>query len=249
MRAEPGGFATTAGHPESRPQDNMLATAWKAAARVPRRTNHPGIMTPSFIYFDLGNVLFTFDRERAFGRMAAVSGSDAATVRAVVMAGGLQEALERGAIDWLEFHATFSQRTGTTSEPTALAVAASDMFALNVGMLPVLAALDRMGMPLGILSNTCDPHWRHLLSGGFAVLPGTFRHLVLSPEEGCLKPEAGIYARAAARAGVVPGSIFFCDDVAEHVAAARAAGWDAEVFTGAARLAGQLAKRGLNLGL
>ena len=39
------------------------------------------------------------------------------------------------------------------------------------------------------------------------------------------------------------------DDVAEHVAAARAAGWDAEVFTGAARLAGQLAKRGLNLGL
>ena len=43
---------------------------------------------------------------------------------------------------------------------------------------------------------------------------------------------------------VTPGDAFAAD-----MAAARAAGWDAEVFTGAARLAGQLAKRGLNLGL
>jgi len=227
----------------------MLATAWKAAARVPRRTNHPSSMTPSFIYFDLGNVLFTFDRERAFRQMAAVSGSDAATVGDVVMAGVLQAELERGAIDWQEFHAAFSRRTGTACDATALATAASDMFALNVGMLPLIAALDRMGMPLGILSNTCDVHWRHLLSGGFAILPGMFRQFVLSHEEGSLKPEAGIYARAAARAGVDPGRIFFCDDIVDHVAAARAAGWDAEVFTDAARLAGQLARRGLNVGL
>lgn len=227
----------------------MLATSMIAAAGMPRRANRPGSMRPSFIYFDLGNVLFTFDRDRAFGRMAAVSGSDAATVRDVVMAGGLQEALERGAVDWPAFHGTFSRRTGTASDPAALAAAASDMFALNVGMLPVIAALDRLGIPTGILSNTCDVHWRHLASGGFAVLPGTFRHLVLSHQEGCLKPEAEIYARAAARAGVAPDRIFFCDDIAEHVAAARAAGWDAEVFTGAVPLAGQLARRGLNLGL
>ena len=227
----------------------MLISAWKAAARVPRRANHPGTMSPSFIYFDLGNVLFTFDRERAFGQMAAVSGTDPATVRDVVMAGGLQAALERGAIDWREFHAAFSQRTGTTCDAPALATAASDMFALNVGMLPVIAALDRLGVPLGILSNTCDVHWRHLVSGGFAILPGTFRHLVLSHEEGTLKPDTEIYAQAAARAGVDPAGIFFCDDVVEHVGAARAAGWDAELFTDAARLAGQLARRGLNLGL
>lgn len=227
----------------------MRATALKAAGHVPRRANHPGTMRPAFIFFDLGNVLFTFDRERAFARMAAVSGGDQARVRDVVMAGGLQEALERGLIDWPEFHAEFSRRTTTSSDPQALAAAASDMFTLNVGMLPVLAALDRLGIPSGILSNTCDPHWRHLLRGGFAILPGSFRHLVLSHEEGCLKPEAGIYARAATRAGVHPGRIFFCDDVADHVTAARAAGWDAEVFTGAAPLAGQLARRGLNLGL
>ncbi|NBW86695.1 MAG: hypothetical protein EBR23_07680, partial [Planctomycetia bacterium] len=91
----------------------MLVSAWKAAARVPRPANRPGIMSPSFIYFDLGNVLFTFDRERAFGQMAAVSGSDAATVRDVVMAGGLQAQWERGALDWREFHAAFSRRTDT----------------------------------------------------------------------------------------------------------------------------------------
>jgi len=72
---------------------------------------------------------------------------------------------------------------------------------------------------------------------------------VLSHEAGAVKPEPAIYELAAARAGVEPGRIFFCDDLPGHVAAARAAGWDAEVFASAAMLSGQLARRGLALGL
>jgi FMN phosphatase YigB (HAD superfamily) len=64
-----------------------------------------------------------------------------------------------------------------------------------------------------------------------------------------MKPAATIYSAAAARAGVPPGRIFFCDDIPAHVDAARQAGWDAEVFTTAADLVGALARRGLNLGL
>lgn len=203
---------------------------------------------PDFIFFDLGNVLVSFDRERAFRQMAAVSDVDPATIRGV-MDSGLQMSLERGSLDWQGFHAEFSRLTGSRPPAAALAHAASDMFSLRVDMLPVIGALERIGMPFGILSNTCDAHWSHLLGRRFAILPGRFDPIVLSHEEGCLKPEPAIFARATARAEVPPERIFFCDDVPAHVEAARAAGWDAEVFHSAAMLVDALARRGLHLGL
>jgi putative hydrolase of the HAD superfamily len=199
----------------------MLRERWKAAAW--RRHS----MRPDFVYFDLGNVIFSFDRPRAFRQMAAVCGAPADLIEQVVMAGGL----------------------GTTSDAEALARAASDMFALKVETLPVIAALERIGCPIGILSNTCGPHWRQIVESRCAILPGGFREIVLSHEIGAAKPAAAIYATAARRAAVPAERIFFCDDTPGHVAAARAAGWDAEVFTSAAGLVDALARRGLNLGL
>lgn len=206
-------------------------------------------MPPQFIYFDLGNVLCTFDRERAFRQMAEVCGAPASAVREVVMDGGLQAALERGDLDWPAFHEAFSRQTGTRSDRDRLAAAASDMFELHVAMLPVIAGLTRIGCPCGILSNTCGIHWEHLLASRYAVLPGTFAPVVLSYETGACKPEPDIFAAATARAGVSAERIFFCDDLPEHVAAARSAGWDAELFTTPQLLVDALARRGLDLGL
>ena len=64
-----------------------------------------------------------------------------------------------------------------------------------------------------------------------------------------MKPHPTIYEAAAAKAGVPADRIFFCDDIPAHVEAARAAGWDAEVFTGARQLVEQLAGRGVRMGL
>ncbi len=205
-------------------------------------------MPPAFIYLDLGNVIADFDRDRAFRQMAAVCGTDTELVREAVMT-GLQADLERGQLDWEGFMAEFSGRTATRPDPARLAAAAADMFSLHVGMLPVIAGLERARVPLGILSNTCDLHWSHLLGLGWGVLPGGFRTIVLSHVAGCSKPEPRIFALAAEQAAVAPEAIFFCDDLPEHVAAARAAGWDAELFTSAAALVDQLTRRGLNLGL
>lgn len=206
-------------------------------------------MPPAFIYLDLGNVIFFFDRDRAFRQMAAASGADTAAVEDAVMAGGLQQAIERGDIGWSEFHAEFCSRTGTRPDPEALARAASDMFTLNAALLPIIACCRRAGVPLGILSNTCDPHWQFLVSRGYAILPGGFREIVLSHEERAAKPDRAIYEVATARAGVAPERIFFCDDLAPHIDAARGVGWDAELFVSAHELAEQLARRGINLGL
>ena len=205
-------------------------------------------MPPAFVYFDLGNVLAMFDRDRAFRQMADVCGADRAVVRDAVMT-GLQAELESGRIDWPDFHAEFSRRTGTRSDPATLAAAAADMFWLNVPILPVVAALERARIPIGILSNTCDIHWNHILGCRWGIVPGGFREIVLSYRERVAKPDVGIFEVAARRAGVAPDRIFFCDDMAEHVEAARRAGWDAEVFTSAPALAATLGERGLCLGL
>ena len=204
---------------------------------------------PEFVFLDLGNVLFAFDRARAFRQMAAVSGASPAAVEAAVMETGLQADLEAGRIDWDEFHVEFGRRTGTTSDSVALARATSDMFTLKAEMIPVLAGLERIGCPFGILSNTCGVHWDHLLAGGWAPLTGAVSRIVLSYEVGASKPDHRIVAAAAAAAGVAPERIFFTDDLTEHVAGARACGWDAELFTTAGRLMAALHDRGLNLGL
>jgi putative hydrolase of the HAD superfamily len=116
-------------------------------------------------------------------------------------------------------------------------------------MVPVIAGLARAGCPFGILSNTCAVHWNHLLAERPWVLAGGPREIVLSHEVGAMKPDRRIYDVAAARAGVPPERIFFCDDIPAHVAAAREAGWDAEVFRSAGGLIDALAGRGLPLGL
>jgi FMN phosphatase YigB (HAD superfamily) len=205
-------------------------------------------MPPAFIYFDLGNVIATFDRDRAFLGMAAVCGADVAAVREAVM-GGLQTELEAGRLDWAGFHQTFSRLTGTRPDAAALAAAAADMFELNIEILPVVAKLQRAGVPIGILSNTCDIHWRHIVGRRWGILSGGFDQIVLSHEARAAKPERAIFDLAARLAGVPTEAIFFCDDLPEHVAAARAAGWDAELYTSASALIEQLARRGLNLGL
>ena len=206
-------------------------------------------MTPRFVYLDMGNVIVNFQRERAVGNVATVCGVPPERVRETLVSDSLTGPLERGEIDWDAFHAEFSSRTGTTSDPAELAEAFSDMFELSIGMLPVIAGLERAGCRRGILSNTCGVHWNHLLSKGYGVLPGSFEILAFSHDIGAVKPHRAIYERAQALAGVEPAAIFFCDDLPEHVEAARRAGWQAELFTGPAALTRSLRVRGIDLGL
>jgi FMN phosphatase YigB (HAD superfamily) len=205
-------------------------------------------MSPEFIFFDLGNVLVSFDRERAAAQVAEVTGVPRDEVARFLHDVRLHDALERGHVDWSFVHAEFSRRTGTRSDAAAVARAACDMFTPNVDMQPLLDAIARAGIRMGILSNTCAIHWDHLAASDHAILRGPFDTVVLSYEVGRRKPEPAIYETAARLAGASPERIFFTDDIPAHVEAARLAGWDAEVFSTASALRDALWHRGVVMG-
>lgn len=216
---------------------------------APGATAMNEVRRPAFIYLDLGRVVVDFDHAIAWRNIAAITGLSEEIVERFFTAENRQRQIETGQLSWDVLHAAFVRELAVEVDADLLARAAGDIFSLRVEMLPVIAGIERAGVPLGILSNTCDIHWQHLLRCRYGILPGGIGPLVLSYEVGAMKPDAGIYAAAAAQAGVAAEGIFFCDDIPAHVEAARAAGWDAEVFVGARQLVEQLASRGVPVGL
>ncbi len=71
------------------------------------------------------------------------------------------------------------------------------------------------------------------------------RGITVSGEVGMIKPERGIYDHHAASFGLDPAASLFIDDSQKNVDGARAAGWQAVLFTDAARLKADLAALGM----
>ena len=69
--------------------------------------------------------------------------------------------------------------------------------------------------------------------------------VVVSGRECCVKPDPAIYALLERRSGHAPHDLFFIDDRADNVAAARMRGWHAHQFGNAAALEAELAAHGL----
>lgn len=201
--------------------------------------------TPEFLYFDLGNVLLTFDQQVACRQVAALTGLTEPQVSHALFDSGLQDRYERGELTSREFYDAFCTATGVRPDDAAFHHAHSDMFALNIRIVPVVAHLWAAGYRLGILSNTCDAHWEYIADGRFKAVREFFPVRALSYELHCSKPEPAIYQRAAEAAGVAPDRIFFVDDRPENVAGARHAGWDAVRYESPQSLAQALRARGL----
>ncbi len=201
-------------------------------------------MVPRFLYFDLGKVLVDFDTQRMIRQVAELCGVEPEAVMRAVVDSGLQRRYELGELSSAEFYEQFCAAVGCRPAYDALSEAASDIFWLNVPMLPVVAHLAQAGYRLGILSNTCENHWEYCVRR-FAILQDTFEIAVLSFRVGALKPDPKIYRAAAAAAGCRPEEIFFVDDTAGHVEGAQAVGFDAVQYAGTRALVAELRKRGL----
>ncbi|NQT39323.1 MAG: HAD family phosphatase [Planctomycetes bacterium] len=202
---------------------------------------------PTFLYFDLGKVLVDFSTDRMCQQMGAVADVDPEEVRGTIFHFQLQWELERGRITPEEFYAGFCRRLEITKNRPdfdALLQAASDIFWLNEGTAPIIERLRQAGHRLGVLSNTCVNHWEHCIER-WPFLNEAFEQHALSYQIGFSKPEAPIYRAAAEMAGVDPSQIFFIDDLPDNVEGAKAAGFDAALYTSADELTEQLRARGI----
>lgn len=91
------------------------------------------------------------------------------------------------------------------------------------------ALLDRLtGLRLGVLSNAPAPLATAVRAAPWSAVVDV---LVFSADLGLAKPDPRIYASADAAFGTAPHEVVFFDDRADNVAAARAHGWDAHVWT------------------
>jgi 2-haloacid dehalogenase len=71
------------------------------------------------------------------------------------------------------------------------------------------------------------------------------RGVTVSGEIGLIKPDRRIYEHHAEAFGLEPAASLFIDDSQKNVDGARAAGWDAVLFTDAATLKADLSARGI----
>lgn len=205
--------------------------------------------SPTFLYFDLGNVLLFFDHRQACRQMADLVGTDPQLVWNFAFESGLELQYEAGAISSQEFYERFCEATGTRPDFDQLAEAASDIFEVNLPVKAILGQLAAARHRLGLLSNTNEIHWRLLSDGRYGMIPGVFEQIVLSYEVKSIKPDPHIFLAAAEKAGVRPAEVFYVDDVPGHVAAARKAGFDAVQYTTPTALVDDLKGRGIGFNL
>jgi 2-haloacid dehalogenase len=98
------------------------------------------------------------------------------------------------------------------------------------GSAALLRAVRAQGLPALALTNFAADTWEEAL-GLFPVLR-EFDLAVVSGREGVVKPEPQIFAILEERTGLSGAELFFADDRADNVAAARARGWRAHLFEG-----------------
>lgn len=197
-------------------------------------------MQAKFVYFDLGNVLVHFDHEIAVQRIADLSQKEASIVRYTLFSSGLQDRFETGLLTSDEFASSLARELDCQLPSEVVLEAISAIFKPNEGIWTLLSQLKRHGVPMAVLSNTCEPHWQWILRQNWPVMQGWFEFAILSYEARSMKPAARIYELSEQQSGRVPENLFFTDDRVENVAAARERGWTTHQFTTVEKLAIEL---------
>ena len=111
------------------------------------------------------------------------------------------------------------------------------------GTVAILERLVRQGRDVTALTNFNQDLFRVTVSAyPFLRL---FRGVTVSGEQRMTKPDPAIYAHHAEAFALSPPATLFFDDSPPNIAAARAAGWNAELFTRPERMREDLGRYGI----
>lgn len=106
------------------------------------------------------------------------------------------------------------------------------------GSVAIMEGLIAQGRDVTMLTNfAADTFTEAKVLFPFLEKP---RGVTVSGEVGLIKPDERIYRLHAETFGLIPAATLFIDDSAKNVEGAKAAGWNALLFTGADRLAEDL---------
>jgi FMN phosphatase YigB (HAD superfamily) len=178
-----------------------------------------------FVYFDLGNVLALFSHRLAAQNIATICNKPLEEVMDKLFVTDLQTRYETGLVSSRQYCDEVNATFGCNVSHDAIMHAISDMFQPNWPILEALELVRQAGVPMGVLSNTCEAHWQWLLKTDWPMLHGWYKHIILSYEVFSMKPDDGIYAASEQRCGCSGDKIFFTDDRADNIAAASSRGW------------------------
>ncbi|MFN3193544.1 MAG: HAD family hydrolase [Aureliella sp.] len=188
-------------------------------------------MNPSkFVYFDLGMVLVEFDHEIGIRQLAELTGASETDARRVVFESGLQNEYETGLVSSEQFAERINTALGSNAQTVDIIESISAIFTLNNSILPVLDAVRASGLRMGILSNTCEGHWKWIAGQEMPVPGDWFDFAILSYEVQSMKPDSGIYEACETRCQCDSNNIFFTDDREENTLAADARGWRTHLY-------------------
>ncbi|MFK8112551.1 MAG: HAD family hydrolase [Rubripirellula sp.] len=180
-----------------------------------------------FVYFDLGNVLLSFDPQAACKNVASLFQVSVDQARAAVYESGVEDRFEKGEVSPEQFADAVRSELGAAVPTQAILDGMSDMFWPIEAMQGVLQSVRDRGCGVGLLSNTCHAHFDWVRRQKYAVTDFRFDAVIVSYEVGAMKPDAAIYHAAEQAIDVPCDRILFLDDKPENIEAALQRGWNA----------------------
>jgi HAD superfamily hydrolase (TIGR01509 family) len=179
------------------------------------------------LVFDLGGVIASHDNGLLYRRIAARCTIPDALERLRGSSGDRD--LGTGRLKVRELHRRLCAEYGLAADWPEFATLWCSHLGLDPAMLDYVEGLAREQRVL-IFSNTNAEHWDHIVALSQGRL-GRFE-AYLSHEIGQVKPDIEAFRHVAGRAGIDPRRSLFIDDLAANIDGARAAGFEAVLFTG-----------------
>ena len=220
-----------------------------ALAQTPRRGAAGSAPT---LVFDLGGVVFRWQPEAFLARLLPARAADRAAAKQLAADffqgfGGDWAEFDRGRIEAAPLAQRIAVRLGLSpAEALRVIDAIPDELQTVPETAVLLQRLRAAGRRLVFLSNMPAPYARHLRAHRDVLT--LFEHGVFSCQTGRIKPEPWLFAHAEQAFGAAASKLLLIDDLQANVDGARAAGWRALRFEGAAQCDAELVSLGLLLG-
>lgn len=200
-------------------------------------------MAISIVLFDLGNVLTTWDVGPRVAEYARRSGLSPARVLERLSRDDFWVNTDRGFLSADEMETRICGLLDCHFSREELLALQAIAFELRPEVLDIARAVATR-KPVGILTNNA-PFLQEAMPRFFPELVELFDPILYSFQFKHVKPERELFEAVEDQLGLPGEEIHFIDDTQGHVAAARAAGWDAVQYLSTTQLRNALDERGL----